>query len=597
MVMKKLISLVLVLALTLSLCAAATADTEKVFRTYLGSDTPILNGHNSVETSLDTPIGYCGATLYRTVVDETRLNYKYIGDIAADLPEEVSENVWQIKLRPEACWANGEPINADTVMYSFKMLLDPNLSNQMADFLSDYNITIVNAKEYSKQTSDAPVAWEDVGIKKVDDYTIEITTTSTVTAQNVCSQFTNRATAMVYEPYYEAGMNEDRTATTYGLTAEQWMSAGPYKLDTWVHDSVQTTMAATFILSILLSILGVVLVRPLLVLMNTPDDVFRDAALYLRIYIGGISGLLIYNMGSGILRAVGDSTRPLYFLILTSLLNIVLDLFFVLVLKAGIAGAAIATILSQFVSAVLTLVLLTRTQDIYRLNWKGLRIDGPILRKIFSIGMPTGLQAIITSISNIFVQGYINVFGSGVMAGWSSYNKLDQFILLPMQSMAMASTTFVSQNTGAGNEQRSDRGTAAALVLASAITAGIAALLYVYAPAAVRLFSPDAEVIEYGALFLHTNVFFLVFNCVNHVLAGALRGRGDSKGPMIIMLSTFVGLRQIYLFLVTRFVANTPRIVGFGYPAGWVSCCVIELLYYRIRKKYRPAEQLLSRAE
>lgn len=236
--MKKLILLVLVL--TLSLSVAASASAEKVFRTYLGSDTPILNGHNSVETSLDTPIGYCGATLYRSVVDETRLNYEYIGDIAAELPVEVSENVWQIKLRPEACWANGEPINADTVMYSFKMLLDPILSNQMADFLSDYNITIVNAKEYSKQTSDAPVAWEDVGIKKIDDYTIEITTTSTVTAKNVCSQFTNRATAMVYEPYYEAGMNEDRTATTYGLTAEQWMSAGPYKLDTWVHDSVQT---------------------------------------------------------------------------------------------------------------------------------------------------------------------------------------------------------------------------------------------------------------------------------------------------------------------------------------------------------------------
>ncbi len=364
-----------------------------------------------------------------------------------------------------------------------------------------------------------------------------------------------------------------------------------------LHDAVQTTMAATFVLSLLLTVLGVALVRPLLVLMNTPDDVFRDATLYLRIYIGGISGLLIYNMGSGILRAVGDSTRPLYFLILTSLLNIVLDLFFVLVLKAGIAGAAIATILSQFVSAALTLLLLTRTRDIYRLNWKALRIDGPILRKIFSIGMPTGLQAIITSVSNIFVQGYINVFGSGVMAGWSSYNKLDQFILLPMQSMAMASTTFVSQNTGAGNEQRSDRGTVTALVLASTITAGIAAVLFVYAPAAVRLFSPDAEVIEYGALFLHTNVFFLVFNCINHVLAGALRGRGDSKGPMIIMLSTFVGLRQIYLYLVTHFVANTPRIVGFGYPVGWVSCCVIELSYYFIRKRYRTAEQKLILAE
>ena len=379
-----------------------------------------------------------------------------------------------------------------------------------------------------------------------------------------------------------------------GVVIGQYFGArNPEKL----HDAVQTTMSAAFVLSILLSILGVALVRPLLKLMNTPDDVFRDATLYLRIYIGGISGLLIYNMGSGILRAVGDSTRPLYFLILTSLLNIVLDLFFVLVLKAGIAGAAIATILSQFVSAVLTLALLTRTRDIYRLNWKDLHIDVPILRKIFSIGMPTGLQAIVTSVSNIFVQGYINVFGSGVMAGWSSYNKLDQFILLPMQSMAMASTTFVSQNTGAGNEQRSDRGTVAALALASAITAAIAAVLYVYAPAAVRLFSPDAEVIAYGALFLHTNVFFLVFNCINHVLAGSLRGRGDSRGPMIIMLSTFVGLRQIYLYVVTHFVANTPRMVGFGYPVGWMSCCVVELLYYWIRKKHRPAEQLLSQAE
>ena len=379
-----------------------------------------------------------------------------------------------------------------------------------------------------------------------------------------------------------------------GVVIGQYFGArNPEKL----HTAVQTTMAATFVLSLLLSVLGVALVRPLLMLMNTPEDVFQDATLYLRIYIGGLSGLLIYNMGSGILRAVGDSTRPLYYLILTSLLNIVLDLFFVLVLKAGIAGAAIATILSQFVSAVLILVLLTRTQDIYRLDWKDLRIDGLILRKIFSIGMPAGLQTTVTSISNIFVQGYINVFGSGVMAGWSSYNKLDQFILLPMQSMAMASTTFVSQNTGAGNEQRSDRGTVSALVLASAITAGIAAVLYAYAPTAVRLFSPDPEVIEYGALFLRANVFFLVFNCINHVLAGALRGRGDSKGPMIIMLSTFVGLRQIYLFLVTRFVANTPLLVGFGYPVGWVSCCIIELIYYWVQKKIRSADHKLMLSE
>ena len=360
-----------------------------------------------------------------------------------------------------------------------------------------------------------------------------------------------------------------------------------------LHDAVHTTMAATFVLSLLLTAMGVATVRPMLVLMRTPEDVFADAALYLRIYIGGISGLLIYNMGSGILRAVGDSTRPLYFLILTSVLNIALDLFFVLVLNMGIAGAAIATIMSQFVSAILTLLLLTRTKDIYRLEWKELRIDWPILKKIFAVGMPAALQSVITSFSNIFVQGYINVFGSDVMAGWASYNKLDHFILLPMQSMAMASTTFVSQNTGAGDEQRSHRGTITAILMTCSVTGAIAAVLAIWAPGAVRLFSPDAEVIRWGAMFIRVNVFFLLFNCVNHVLAGALRGRGDSRGPMIIMLSTFVVLRQIYLYVVTHFVANTPALVGFGYPVGWMSCCFIEVIYARIRLR-RHTDKMLA---
>ena len=363
-----------------------------------------------------------------------------------------------------------------------------------------------------------------------------------------------------------------------------------------LHDAIHTAMAATFALSLVLTLLGVAAVRPMLALMRTPEDVFADAALYLRIYIGGISGLLIYNMGSGVLRAVGDSTRPLYFLILTSVLNIVLDLFFVLVLKAGIAGAAIATILSQFISAALTLTLLTRTRDIYRLDWKELRINFSILKKIFAVGMPTAVQAVITSFSNLFVQGYINFFGSDVMAGWASYNKLDHFILLPMQSMSMASTTFVSQNVGAGNEQRSRRGTVVAIAMTCSITGLIAAALAIWAPGAVRLFSPDAEVIRYGTMFLRLNVFFLVFNCVNQVLAGALRGRGDSRGPMIIMLSTFVVLRQIYLYVVTHFVANTPALVGFGYPVGWMSCCAIQLLYARYRRR-RTDEQLLEKLD
>ena len=346
-----------------------------------------------------------------------------------------------------------------------------------------------------------------------------------------------------------------------------------------LHDAVHTTVAATFIFSLLLTLLGTAAVRPMLVIMRTPEDVFLDAALYLRIYIGGISGLLIYNMGSGILRAVGDSIRPLGFLILTSVLNILLDLFFVIVLKLGIAGAAVATILSQFVSAALILLLLTRTRDIYRLDWRELHIDFPILKKIFSIGMPTALQAVITSFSNIFVQGYINAFGSDVMAGWSCYNKLDHFIFLPMQSMSVASTTFVSQNAGAGNERRSRRGTFLAILITCLVIGVTAAVLTFFAPAAVRMFSPDEAVIRYGAMFIRTNAFFLIFNGIAQVLAGALRGRGDSRGPMVIMLFNFVVVRQIYLYWVTHFVANTPRLVGFGYPVGWVLCCVMELIY------------------
>ncbi len=356
-----------------------------------------------------------------------------------------------------------------------------------------------------------------------------------------------------------------------------------------LHLAIETAVAATFLLSIFFTVAGVLMVNPLLRFMDTPDDVFADAGVYLRIYIGGISGLLIYNMGSGVLRAVGDSVRPLHFLILTSILNIILDLFFILFLHAGIAGAAIATIISQFVSAALILRLLTKTDEVYRFSWSEMQLDPQILRKIFAIGLPTGIQAVITSFSNIFVQSYINFFGSDCMAGWSSYNKLDQFIMLPMQSMSMAATTFVSQNIGAGKESRADSGTVQALVLTVSVTSVIAGLLFLFSEDSVRLFSPDSGVIRYGSMFIRANIFFMLFNCINHVLAGALRGRGDSRAPMIIMLSTFVGVRQLYLFVLTRYIRNTALLVGFGYPVGWFCCCVVELLYYFLTRRKRSA--------
>ena len=351
-----------------------------------------------------------------------------------------------------------------------------------------------------------------------------------------------------------------------------------------LHTAVETTMAATFVICVLFTGIGVGMVRPMLRLMATPADVFPEAVTYLHIYFMGIAGLLIYNMGSGVLRAVGNTLMPLLFLALTSILNIILDLAFVLGLHAGIAGVAWATVLSQLVSALLILLLLSRSREVYRLTWRDLRADGAILKQIFAVGMPAGIQSVITSLSNVFVQSYVNVFGSACMAGWSTYNKLDQFIMLPMQSMAMASTTFVSQNIGAGRHRRADRGTWTAIGMTLAVTVVVAAALFVFAPQSVGLFTADPEVIRYGVLFLHANVFFMLANCVNHVLAGALRGRGNATAPMVIMLLCFVALRQAYLFLVTRFVANTPVLVGLGYPVGWVSCCIIEIIYARAHR-------------
>ena len=347
-----------------------------------------------------------------------------------------------------------------------------------------------------------------------------------------------------------------------------------------LHVAVETTMAMTFIVSVIFTAIGVAFVRPMLRLMSTPVDVIPDATVYLRIYFAGISGLMIYNMGSGILRAVGDSRRPLYFLVLTSVLNTVLDLFFVIALHAGIAGVAIATILSQFISAFLVMMLLTRTNDIYKVTWHDLRLDRPTFRRILGVGLPSAIQSTITGFSNVFVQSYVNVFGSACMAGWSCYNKLDQFIYLPMQSLANSATTFVSQNIGARQEERANKGTSMSIVLAMSITAIVATILVTLAAPATRIFTKDENVVAFGSLFIRMNTFFLILNCVNHVLAGALRGRGDSKAPMFIMLGTFVVLRQIYLFIATHFFANTPVIVGLGYPVGWTSCFIVEVTYF-----------------
>ena len=217
--------------------------------------------------------------------------------------------------------------------------------------------------------------------------------------------------------------------------------------------------------------------------------------------------------------------------------------------------------------------------------WRDLRIDKTVTRLIFAVALPAGIQSVITAFSNTFVQAYINYFGSSCMAGWSCYNKLDQVVFLTTQSIAMAATSFVSQNIGAKQEERANRGTIVSMLLAVSTIVVVGGILVLNARYAVMLFTQDESVIAFGVMFIRTNTMFVLFNGVNHVLAGALRGRGDSRGPMSIMLMGFVVLRQIYLFILTRFISNTPRPVGFSYPVGWMLTMVMELGYYIYRRR------------
>ena len=286
--------------------------------------------------------------------------------------------------------------------------------------------------------------------------------------------------------------------------------------------AVHTTVMLTLVTCVLLTVVGVWATPYMLMLMDTPPDVIGEAELYLRIYFGGVAGLLLYNIGSGILRAVGDSTRPLYFLIFSAVMNTVLDLFFVAVLKQGIAGAAIATIISQFVSAILVMLLLMRSKEPYRLVVSQLRMHKGMLRRICNIGIPSSLQMGITAFSNIFVMGYINHFESSCMAGWTAYNKLDALAMLPMQSLSLALTTFVGQNLGAGELKRAKAGPRYGLIMGFTVMIIILVPMMIFAPQLTALFNDDKEVIEFGTLFVRLCSPFYVAFVINQVYSGAL---------------------------------------------------------------------------
>ena len=349
--------------------------------------------------------------------------------------------------------------------------------------------------------------------------------------------------------------------------------------DRGLSKAVHTTVALTFLVSLIATGIGLLIITPMLRFMQTPEDVMPESGCYLTIYFAGISGVLFYNLGSGILRAVGDSRRPLFFLILSALVNTGLDLLFVLSFGMGVDGVAYATVLSQILSAILIMVTLTREKSTYGIRWRELRVDRESLKLILKLGLPSSIQSAITAFSNVFVQSYINYFGSACMAGYGVYGKIDAFALIPVQSISMSSTTFVGQNWGAKQIARARTGVRAATIMSLVSTAVLGLLVFVLAKPLMGFFSPEPEVIEYGIRFIHIVTPFYIAICFNQIYAGALRGIGDATMPTVIMLISFVVFRQIYL-AVTRALGAGFVAVALAYPVGWILCSTLLIIRY-----------------
>ena len=347
-----------------------------------------------------------------------------------------------------------------------------------------------------------------------------------------------------------------------------------------VREAVHTAMLLTVIMGVVFTGVGIAMTPLMLELMKTPAEVAPDQTAYLTIYFAGIMGLLLYNMGSGILRAVGDSQRPFYFLLVSAGVNTALDLLFVLKFGMGVEGVAYATIIAQAVSAVLTIAVLIGYDGSVKLSLRDLRIHWRMLKKIVAVGIPAALQMAITAFSNVFVQGYINHFGADCMSGWTAYTKIDQLVILPVQSLSLASTTFVGQNLGVGNVERAKGGVRRALYLSFAVTAVLLVPVLTLAPDMTAFFNSKPEVVSYGALLLRLLSPFYFFFCINQIYSGALRGSGNSQVPMFIMLGSFVVFRQIYLYVMAHYISNEIVPIALSYPAGWFVCSAVTLLYY-----------------
>ena len=353
-----------------------------------------------------------------------------------------------------------------------------------------------------------------------------------------------------------------------------------------VEYAVHTAIAFCILGGFVLMVGGILTAPAILTAMDTPADVLDPSILYIRIYYVGTIGNLIYNVGAGILRAVGDSRRPLYFLIASCFANILLDLLLIVCFDLGVAGAAIATICSQALSAVLVILVLVRVKDMHRLDLHKIRIDRKMLHRIVQIGFPAGLQSVMYSLSNIIIQAAINGLGTDTVAAWTVYGKMDALFWMTISSFGIAITTFAGQNYGAGKMERVRKGISTCLAMCFASTIVISILLNIGGYFLYSLFTSDPEVLRIGMQIVHFLVpTFFTYVCVE-VLSGALRGVGDCWIPTVICLSGICLIRVLWIMLA---VPQRPDIytMTFSYPLTWTITSVLFIVYYCFFSKIR----------
>ena len=350
------------------------------------------------------------------------------------------------------------------------------------------------------------------------------------------------------------------------------------KDDELVQRAVHTTIAFGFVAGALLMGIGLVLAPQMLRWMGTPADVMVNSTVYFRVYFCGSIAFVLYNACVGILQSVGDSRHPLYYLIVSSVLNIVLDFVFVGVFGFGVGSAALATIISQFVSAVLCLFRLCRVNEIYRVSLRRIRFDMPMMRQIIANGLPAGVQNSIISFANVVVQSNINQFGKMAVAGCGAYAKIEGFGFLPITCFALSMTTFISQNLGAKEYERAKKGAVFGVICSMVLAEIVGIVINRTAPWLIAAFSQTPEVIEFGTLQARTVTLFYCLLAFSHCVAGIMRGAGRATVPMFVMMCCWCIIRVLYITVTVHFIPQI-QVVFWAYPITWTLSSIVFLFF------------------